>query len=102
MHGRRGRGEPQDLSYKGADRAADGRSQHHPRASSSPRHQLEQPTTLGDDNFLFGHAHVGHDSQLGNRIIMANGAMLGGHVHVADQVFVSGNCVVHQFVPSAG
>jgi UDP-N-acetylglucosamine acyltransferase len=29
---------------------------------------------------------------------MANGAMLGGHVTVADQVFISGNCVVHQFV----
>lgn len=92
--------EPQDSGYSGAptglrlgDRNVIREHCELHRATS-----VEQPTTLGDDNFLFGHAHVGHDSQLGNRIIMANGAMLGGHVHVADQVFVSGNCVVHQFV----
>jgi len=60
--------------------------------------KLEHPTTLGDDNFLLGHSHVGHDCRLGNGIIMANGAMLGGHVSVGDRAFISGNCVVHQFV----
>jgi len=59
---------------------------------------LERPTRLGDDNFLFARSHVGHDCQLGNRVLLANGAMLGGHVHVDDQAYVSGNCVVHQFV----
>jgi UDP-N-acetylglucosamine acyltransferase len=92
--------EPQDLSYKGeptglriGDRNIIREHTEIHRATS-----LEHPTTLGNDNFLFGHSHVGHDSQLGSRIIMANGAMLGGHVSVADQVFISGNCVVHQFV----
>jgi UDP-N-acetylglucosamine acyltransferase len=60
--------------------------------------RLERPTTLGDDNFLFSRAHVAHDCQLGNRILLASGAMLAGHVQVDDQAFVSGNCVVHQFV----
>jgi UDP-N-acetylglucosamine acyltransferase len=55
-------------------------------------------TIIGDDNFLMSHGHVGHDCHIGNRVIMATGAMLGGHVEVADQVFLSGNCVVHQFV----
>ena len=55
-------------------------------------------TLIGDDNFLMSHCHVGHDSRIGNRVIVATGAMLGGHVEVADQVFISGNCVVHQFV----
>lgn len=55
-------------------------------------------TEIGDDNYLMSHAHVGHDCRLGRRIILATGATLGGHVEVGDQVFVSGNCVVHQFV----
>lgn len=92
--------EPQDLSYTGAptglclgDRNIVREHCELNRATST-----ERPTTIGDDNFFFGHAHVGHDCQLGSRIILANGAMLGGHVVVDDQVFVSGNCVVHQFV----
>jgi UDP-N-acetylglucosamine acyltransferase len=55
-------------------------------------------TTIGDDNFLMSHCHVGHDCRIGSRVIVATGAMLGGHVEVGDQVFLSGNCVVHQFV----
>jgi UDP-N-acetylglucosamine acyltransferase len=55
-------------------------------------------TLIGDDNFLMSHSHVGHDCRIGNRVIIATGAMLGGHVEVAEQVFISGNCVVHQFV----
>jgi len=55
-------------------------------------------TTIGDDNFLMTMAHVGHNCVLGNRVILATGATLGGYVTVEDQVFISGNCVVHQFV----
>lgn len=92
--------EPQDLSYTGAPtglRIGD-RNIVREHCEVNRATSLERPTTIGDDNFFFGHAHVGHDCQLGNRIILANGAMLGGHVVVEDQVFVSGNCVVHQFV----
>jgi UDP-N-acetylglucosamine acyltransferase len=31
-------------------------------------------------------------------VILANNALLGGYVEVEDQVFISGNCAVHQFV----
>lgn len=55
-------------------------------------------TTIGDDNYLMAHAHIGHNCTLGNNVIIANGAMLGGYVEVADRVFISGNCAVHQFV----
>jgi UDP-N-acetylglucosamine acyltransferase len=41
--------------------------------------------------------HVGHNSHLGDHIIIANGALLGGHVTVQDRAFISGNCLVHQF-----
>jgi len=54
-------------------------------------------TEIGDDNYLMSQVHIAHDCRLGNHIIMATGATLGGHVQVEDQVFISGNCVVHQF-----
>ena len=31
-------------------------------------------------------------------MVIANGALLGGYVEVGENVFISGNCVVHQFV----
>lgn len=55
-------------------------------------------TTVGDKCFLMTGAHVGHDCQVGNNVIFANNAVLGGHCHVGDYVFVGGHCAVHQFV----
>ncbi|MEO7677535.1 MAG: acyl-[acyl-carrier-protein]--UDP-N-acetylglucosamine O-acyltransferase, partial [Verrucomicrobiota bacterium] len=48
-------------------------------------------------NFLMANSHVGHNCRLGDHIIVANGALLGGYVTVEDRVFISGNCMVHQF-----
>ncbi len=56
-----------------------------------------EETVLGSDIFLMANAHVGHNCRLGNAVIMANGTLLGGHVHIADRGFISGNCLVHQF-----
>jgi len=58
----------------------------------------EHLTIIGSANFLMGGAHVAHDCELANDIIIANGAMLGGHVFVAEKAWISGNCLVHQFV----
>jgi UDP-N-acetylglucosamine acyltransferase len=55
-------------------------------------------TIIGNDNFLMGNSHVGHNCRLGNNIVLANGALLAGYVELGDNVFISGNCVVHQFV----
>jgi UDP-N-acetylglucosamine acyltransferase len=55
-------------------------------------------TIVGDENYLMVGAHVGHNCRLGNEIVLANGALLGGYVEVADRAFISGHCVVHQFV----
>ena len=45
-----------------------------------------------------GNTHVAHDSILGDRTILANGALLGGHVENGEDVFVGGGTAVHQFV----
>jgi UDP-N-acetylglucosamine acyltransferase len=55
-------------------------------------------TVIGSNNFLMVNSHVGHNARLGNHVILANGALLAGHVTVDDRVFISGNCLVHQFV----
>jgi UDP-N-acetylglucosamine acyltransferase len=55
-------------------------------------------TVIGNDGFLMANSHVGHNCQLGDNVILANGALLGGYVEVGNNVFISGNCVVHQFV----
>src|SRR2546430_1075106 len=44
------------------------------------------------------HCHVGHNAHVGSQVMVANGALLGGHVVVQDCAFISGNCLVHQFV----
>ena len=42
-------------------------------------------------------AHVAHDCQLGNEIIMANAATLAGHVEIADRASVGAYSGVHQY-----
>jgi UDP-N-acetylglucosamine acyltransferase len=54
-------------------------------------------TVLGDHNFVMVDCHVAHDCRLGNHIIMANAALLAGHVTIDDRAFLSGGVGVHQF-----
>lgn len=55
-------------------------------------------TRVGNGNFLMAHSHVAHDCIVANNCILANGALLGGHCTLADNVYISGNSAIHQFV----
>ncbi len=55
-------------------------------------------TRVGDDCLFMTGAHVGHDAQVGNKVIMANQAALGGHCIIEDEVIIGGLCGIHQFV----
>ncbi len=55
-------------------------------------------TRVGDDCLFMTGAHVGHDAQVGNRVVMANQAALGGHCVIGDDVIIGGLSGVHQFV----
>jgi UDP-N-acetylglucosamine acyltransferase len=55
-------------------------------------------TRIGDNNFFMAGSHVAHDCEIGNRCILANGALVGGHSVLGDNVYLSGNSAVHQFV----
>jgi len=54
-------------------------------------------TVIGDDCYLMALAHVGHNCQIGNKVIIANGVLLAGYVTVEDSAFISGNVVIHQY-----
>lgn len=54
-------------------------------------------TTIGNDCLIMVGAHIAHDGLIGNRVILTNGVMLGGHVQVADRACLGGNAAVHQF-----
>lgn len=54
-------------------------------------------TRIGNDNFLMAYAHIAHDCQLGDGIIMANAATLAGHVTIMDRAMVGAFSGVHQF-----
>jgi UDP-N-acetylglucosamine acyltransferase len=90
--------EPQDLAYRGAAtglRIGD-RNVVREQVEIHRGTQPDTRTEIGNDNYLMTHAHVAHNCVLGDRVILATGAMLGGHVTIGDQAFISGNCVVHQ------
>ncbi len=54
-------------------------------------------TSIGNDNLFMAYTHVAHDCEIGDHVIMANGASIAGHVHVGDHAILGGFTLVHQF-----
>ncbi len=54
-------------------------------------------TTLGHDCLIMAYVHIGHDSHIGNGVILANAATLAGHVTVEDFAVVGALNPVHQY-----
>lgn len=55
-------------------------------------------TTVGSDNLFMVGVHIAHDCRIGNHIVMANNATLGGHVTVGDHAVIGGLAAVRQFI----
>jgi UDP-N-acetylglucosamine acyltransferase len=55
-------------------------------------------TSIGPDCFIMAYAHVAHDCQVGEQVIMANLASLAGHVQIGSFVVIGGMTGIHQFV----
>jgi UDP-N-acetylglucosamine acyltransferase len=55
-------------------------------------------TRVGSQNLLMMYCHIAHDCIVGNRNVIANGATLGGHVVIDDNVIVGGLVGIHQYV----
>ena len=85
--------EPQDLKYAGEKSSlVIGRN------NTIREHVTMNPgtegggmiTRVGDDGLFMVGAHVAHDCQIGDHVIMANNATLAGHVVVEDFVLLGG------------
>ena len=55
-------------------------------------------TRVGSDILIMAYAHIGHDSVIGDHVMLVNGATLAGHVTVEAWAVVGALCPVHQFV----
>jgi UDP-N-acetylglucosamine acyltransferase len=54
-------------------------------------------TSVGSDGLFMAGCHIAHDCAVGDNVIMANCATLGGHVNMADFVFMGGLSAIHQY-----
>ncbi len=59
-------------------------------------------TAVGDDCMIMAYVHVAHDCVIGNGVVITNSCQFAGHVHVEDQAWVSGSCLVHHFATIGG
>lgn len=92
---------PQDLKYHGepSELIIGQNNTIREHATMNPGTESGGMKTVVGDNGLFMMAtHVAHDCVIGNHVIMANNATLGGHVKVGDHVLIGGLAAVHQFV----
>jgi len=93
-------GDPQHLAYQGEET--------HLRVGAHnffgeyvTIHRASGPdsvTVIGDHNYFMAYSHVGHDCQVGNRVIMTNHAGLAGHCVIEDDVLIGGYAGTHQGV----
>jgi len=93
-------GPPQDLKYAGEEtwvEVGDGTVVREyctiNRGTTQSRH-----TTLGKGCLVMTYVHVAHDCHIGERVILANGVQLAGHVTIDQCATISGLTPVHQFV----
>lgn len=93
-------GDPQDISYRGSETELVIGDRNVIREGVTINRGTEKEeglTLLGNDCFIMAGCHIAHDCRVGNRVIMANATLLGGHVHVEDDASISGGVAVHHF-----
>ncbi len=96
--------EPQDLKYRGASTEVvigDGNTIRECVTINRATDEGEI-TRIGDNNLLMAYCHLGHNCELGNRIVMSNGIQVAGHVVIEDRAVIGGCLGIHQFVHIGG
>lgn len=92
---------PQDLKFRGEDVRLEIGARNRIREYVTMNPGTEGGggiTRVGSDGLFMAGCHVGHDCQLGDRVILVNNASLAGHCHLGDDVIVGGLSGVHQWV----
>ncbi len=92
--------DPQDLSYRGSPTRVIVGDHNVIREAVTINRATEKEegiTSLGSYCYLMACSHVAHDCRVGDRVVIANGTLLGGHVHVHDDATLSGGVAVHHY-----
>ena len=91
---------PQDLSFESTESWVEIGDENTLREGVTIHRALtpDSPTRIGSNCLLMAYAHVAHDCQVGDEVILTNNACLGGHVEIGDSAMLGGSVVVHQFV----
>lgn len=92
---------PQDIKWKPTDAGAGiAIGDNNVFRENSTVHRatsLQTPTTIGNNNYFMAGSHVAHDCRVASNVILANAALLAGHVYVDDRVIIGGGAAIHQF-----
>ena len=92
--------EPQDISYRGSDTELVIGDRNVIREGVTINRATEKEegvTSVGSDCFIMACCHIAHDCRVGDRVIMANATLLGGHVHVHDDANLSAGVLVNHY-----
>ena len=92
--------EPQDVSYQDSGTRLEIGDDNIFREGATINRGAEKEdhcTWIGNRNVFMANSHVAHNCRIGNGVILVNGVLLGGHVHVHDSAIVSGNSVIHHY-----
>ncbi len=55
-------------------------------------------TRIGEGCLFMVGAHVAHDCMIGDHVVLANNATLGGHVKIGEWAIIGGMTAIHQYV----
>ena len=93
--------EPQDLKYQGEpstlEIGGDNVIREHVTMNPGTRGG-GMVTKVGNHGLFMVGCHVAHDSAIGDHVVMANNATLGGHVEIGDHAVLGGLAAIHQYV----
>ena len=93
-------GPPQDLSYRGEPTRLEIGEQCIIREGTTMNTGTVKGggiTRVGARGYFMNNSHVGHDCVVGNDVIFATSATLGGHCEIGDFVYIGGLSAVHQY-----
>ncbi len=92
-------GIPQDLKFKGeTTTAVIGDNTTIRECVTINRGTASKGTTIvGSNCLIMAYCHIGHDSNLGNNIIISNSTSVAGEVIIDDFATISASVLIHQF-----
>ncbi len=97
-------GVPQDLKFKGEESLAiiGDHNKIRENVTINRGTASKGKTVVGSNNLIMENAHIAHDCEFGNGIIMGNSTKLAGEVIVDDNAIISATVLVHQFCRIGG